>query len=585
MFNKRLFRLSGQTRNFIWENVLCQWISLLANAARMFRLAWFIQKMAEKKAAFSDLWPTLALLAAVVALRAFLRQKIAAASFYASSGIKKKLRTMIYEKLLELGPAYTETLSTAEAVQVATEGVDQLETYFGGYLPQLFYSLLAPVTLFFLLAPVSLPAAAALLLCVPLIPISIAAVQKIAKRLLGKYWSAYASLGDKFLENIQGMTSLKIYQADGAFHEEMNRQAESFRKITMKVLTMQLNSIILMDLVAYGGSALGAVLAVSGLAAGHLGLAGALVILLLSAEFFLPLRALGSFFHVAMNGVAASEKIFRILDMPVPAGGTEALPASALSVEFEDVNFSYGTDRPVLQGITWQARPGQLVSLVGESGCGKSTAAGLLVGNLRGYDGSIRIGGMERSFVRAADLRCRGSLVTHNGYLFTGTVAENLRMARPQATDEEMLKALKEVCLDDFLAAQQGLDTAVAERGSNLSGGQRQRLNLARALLRDSDLYVFDEVTSNIDVESETLIMELIHRLAGRKTVILISHRLANVVSSDTIYLLENGRITEQGSHDELLKLNGGYAALFREQQALESYGRTEAEHEKKLGL
>ena len=461
-------------------------------------------------------------------------------------------------------------------VQVSTEGVEQLETYFGKYLPQLFYSLIAPVTLFVILSRVSLKASIILLICVPLIPVSIVAVQKIAKKLLDKYWSIYTGLGDSFLENLQGLTTLKIYQADQQKADEMDMESQNFRRITMKVLTMQLNSTSVMDIVAYGGAAIGMAVAVSEFLKGNISISGTLCIVLLASEFFLPLRLLGSFFHIAMNGMASSDKIFKILDLPEPQTGEKILPEGSLDISFKNVHFAYEEDREILKGIDLYLPAGSFVSLVGESGCGKSTIAGIISAKNRGFTGEITIGGVPLSQVKETDLMRHVVLVRHNSYLFKGTVEENLRMAKPDATEAEMEEVLVKVNLLGFLQTQDGLQTKLLEKAGNLSGGQCQRLAIARALLRDSAVYIFDEAASNIDVESEELIMDVIHQLARTKTVLLISHRLANVVNSDQIYFLKDGEIKESGKHEELMQLNGEYRHLYDSQMALENYGKEE---------
>lgn len=412
-----------------------------------------------------------------------------------------------------------------------------------------------------------------LLVCVPLIPIAIAAVQTWAKKLLAKYWGQYTALGDTFLENLQGLTTLKIYQSDSFKQEEMNREAESFRRITMKVLTMQLNSITIMDLIAYGGAALGVVLSVTQYRAGRVDLAGCLLIILLSADFFIPMRQLGSFFHIAMNGMAASEKIFRLLDLPDPERGTAPFPKDC-SITCTSLGFAYEPDRPILHGIELAVPKGGFTAIVGESGCGKSTVAGLLMGRNRDYTGSIQIGGVELVDIAESSRMENITYISHQSYLFKGTVRENLRMGRPDAADEELWAALEKVKLDGFLRQENRLDTLLTEQGANLSGGQRQRLALARALLHDSPVYIFDEATSNIDVESENDIMAGIRALAGTKTVLLISHRLANVIGADNIYVVEKGRVVERGTHYELLEKRGAYAALWEAQQSLENYSR-----------
>ena len=504
--------------------------------------------------------------------------------YLSSKTVKKVLREKIYEKLLRLGASYNGQVKTSEVVQVAVEGVEQLETYFGSYLPQFFYAMLAPLTLFACLCFVNVPSAVVLLVCVPLIPVSIAAVQTWAKKLLSKYWGQYTALGDTFLENLQGLTTLKIYQADGFKNEEMNREAEKFRRITMKVLTMQLNSITIMDLIAYGGAALGVIMAATQFRAGNVTLSGCLLLILLSADFFIPMRQLGSFFHVAMNGMAAGDKIFRLLDLPETEEKTGCFPPDCdivcTGLRFSyDGNSSGGGDfdnggREILCGIDMEFPKGRFVSIVGESGCGKSTAAAVLMGRNRGFGGSVEIGGRALADIRESELMKNITYVSHQSYLFKGTVRENLRMGKPDASDPELWEVLERVNMAGFSRSGGGLDTFLTEKASNLSGGQRQRLALARALLHDSPVYIFDEAASNIDVESENDIMREIHGLAGHKTVILISHRLANVTESDNIYVMDGGNVAESGSHEQLLARGGIYAKLWNTQQSLENFGK-----------
>ena len=572
MIKMRLVRLLSHAKKYIVYNVLWQWIALLAQIAAVFSIARFLEGIFLGSAGRSDMLRIVAVLALTVCLRFLCDRMAAGASYAASVDVKQILRGKIYDKLLRMGASYREHTSTSEAVQLSSEGVEQLEIYFGKYLPQLFYSILAPLTLFGVLGTVSLKASAVLLVCVPLIPVSIVAVQKFAKKLLDKYWGIYTGLGDSFLENLQGLTTLKIYQTDKKKAEEMDEEAQKFRKITMKVLTMQLNSTSVMDIVAYGGAAVGMIVALTEFLNGRLGFAETLIIILLASEFFIPLRLLGSFFHIAMNGMAASDKIFRLLDMEEPKAGTESLKGGHLDINFTNVHFSYEEGREILSGINLQLPAGAFVSLVGESGCGKSTIAGLLAGKNREYSGQIRIGGKELSDIREEELMRHVTLVRHNSYLFKGTVEDNLRMARPCAAREEMEEALAKVNLLDFLNTQEGLSTMLQERGSNLSGGQCQRLALARALLHDTPVYIFDEATSNIDAESEELIMGVIHELARSRTVLLISHRLCNVVPSNCIYLLRDGRIEEWGPHETLIKGKGRYAELYERQRLLETY-------------
>ena len=568
MINKRLISTVPESKKYVFFNVLAQWLSLIANIAMMWSLTSFLADLLAGTA--RPIVPLIIAIGAIL-IKYFCAVFSSRMSFLAGKTVKVTLRQMIYQKLLRLGSAYNEKVQTSEVVQVAVEGVEQLETYFGSYLPQFFYSLLAPLTLFAVLAFVNLPSAFILLICVPMIPISIAAVQTWAKKLLSKYWDQYTGLGDTFLENLQGLTTLKIYRSDAARHKKMNEEAEKFRKITMKVLTMQLNSITIMDLVAYGGAALGIIMAVTQLNKGHVDLARCLLILLLSADFFIPMRLLGSFFHIAMNGMAASDKIFKLLDLPEEESKTTQIDENC-SVKVENLYFAYDSSRPILKNVSVQFPVGSFTAIVGESGCGKSTLAGLLMGRNKGYTGSLTIGGTELTDISEQSLMKNFTYVSHQSYLFKGTVRENLRMGDPTADDAKMLAVLKQVNLYDFLVSEQGLDTPLNEKGSNLSGGQCQRLALARAILHDSPVYIFDEATSNIDVESENDIMAQIYDLAKEKTVILISHRLANVVHADNIYVLENGMVTESDTHDQLLQQGGAYEKLWTAQRELEEY-------------
>lgn len=638
MINKRLIGMVSESKKCIVGNVAVQWCSLAANIAMMTAVTGLLASL-YRKTADKDSVCTVAAAAFLSVLVRYICTVLSSRMGYLSSKtVKKVLREKIYTKLLRLGASYKEQVKTSEVVQVAVEGVEQLETYFGAYLPQFFYAMLAPLTLFVYLCFINVPSAIVLLVCVPLIPIAIAAVQTWAKKLLSKYWGQYTALGDTFLENLQGLATLKIYQADGFKNEQMNQEAENFRKITMKVLTMQLNSITIMDLVAYGGAALGVIMASAQFAAGNVSMSGCLLIILLSADFFIPMRQLGSFFHVAMNGMAASDKIFWLLDLPEKAEKTEGFPEDC-AVSCSNLHFSYHEEnaaqakekpddetgtiqrkespddkagtiqikgkpndkagtiqikespddkagiiqikespddeggREILHGIHMEIPKGGFVSIVGESGCGKSTVAAIFMGRNQGYSGSVKIGGRELKDIREAELMKNITYVSHQSYLFKGTVRDNLCMGKPGASDEELWAVLKQVKLSDFLKAEGGLDTLLMEKGSNFSGGQCQRLALARALLHDSPIYIFDEATSNIDVESENDIMQQIHALAGHKTVILISHRLANVTGSDNIFVMDHGDIAESGSHEELLAEGGIYAELWNTQLSLENYG------------
>lgn len=572
MIKTRLLKLLSHAKKYILFQVIWQWISLLCQILIIYAAAQVIEKALERSISVKILFCYGMVVLAAVLVRFICDRRASYASYKASVDVKRILREKIYEKLLRLGASYRENVSTSEVVQMSVEGVEQLETYFGRYLPQLFYSLLAPVTLFIILSFVNLKASLVLLICVPLIPLSIVAVQRIAKRLLNKYWGIYTELGDGFLENLQGLTTLKIYQSDKKKAEEMDEESQRFRRITMKVLTMQLNSTSVMDIIAYGGAAVGMIVTLSEYGKGNVSMSGALMLILLASEFFIPLRLLGSFFHIAMNGMAASDKIFALLDLPEPEQKSDELNVVTGDICLENVRFSYQEDREILKGVSMNFTAGSFTSLVGTSGCGKSTVAGILMGRNREYQGKITICGKELLELSEKSLMSHITLVSYNSYLFKGTVRDNLLMGKEDASEEEMYAVLKKVNLFEFLQEQQGLDTKILEKGSNFSGGQRQRLALARALLHDTPVYIFDEATSNIDMESEEMIMEIIHELSKAKTIILIFHRLANVVDSDRIYMLENGHVAEAGTHTELMESGGVYRKLYAYQSELEAY-------------
>ncbi len=587
MFHKRLLREFKDNMKYVIGMVATQWVSLLANVGMMLVLAVFIQElltvggskagMALGNTAGSGRIPTeymcqlLAVFLIAFAIRMIATTINTKQSFAASENVKRGLREKVYRKLMELGPSYRDTVTTAEAVQISTEGVDQLEIYFGKYVPQFFYSLLAPLTLFVIVGAMRLKVALVLLLCVPLIPVSIIAVQKFAKKLLAKYWGSYTGLGDTFLENLQGLTTLKIYQADERYAKKMDEEAENFRKITMRVLIMQLNSISIMDMVAYGGAAVGIILSILELRAGNITLAECFFITMISAEFFLPLRLLGSFFHIAMNGNAAADKIFRLLDVPVRKAGTVTeIPTE--EIVFKNVDFGYTPEKQILKKVSFAIPAHSFVAVVGESGCGKSTLASLMIGDNRPDSGEVTIGGVSVAEIAPAVLYKKITRVRHDSYLFKGTVLDNLKMGNPEAGIEQMNEALRKVDLYETVMEKGGLMMQIEEKAANLSGGQKQRLVLARAILHDSDIYIFDEATSNIDAESEDKIMKVVQELAKEKLVILISHRLANVVKVDCIYVVKAGEITESGTHTELLEHGGDYSTLFKAQQELEKY-------------
>ena len=571
MINKRLIGTVEESKKYIAGNVASQWISLIANIAMMAAIAKMLQHLCEGNAGGRELALTAIIAVVAIGVRFVCANISAKMSYLSSKLVKKTLRQMIYQKLLRLGSSYKEQANTSEIVQVAVEGVEQLETYFGAYLPQFLYAMLAPLTLFGVLSVVNFPSAVVLLICVPMIPVTIVMIQRWAKKLLSKYWGQYTALGDTFLENLQGLTTTKIYEADAFKHQEMNEQSERFRKITMKVLTMQLNSITIMDLIAYGGTALGVILATIQLKEGQVDLFGCILIILLAADFFLPMRLLGSFFHIAMNGMAASAKIFRLLDLTEPERKVTSVPTEC-SIRCCDLRFSYEEGREILHGINMSFPKGSFTAIVGESGCGKSTISSILMGRNRGYIGEIMVEDIPLSEISEESLMKNFTYISHQSYLFKGTVRENLLMARPDASETALWNVLEQVKLADFLRNEDGLDTLLNENALNLSGGQRQRLALARALLHDSPVYIFDEATSNIDVESENDIMTQIYALAKTKTVILISHRLANVVEADNIYVLDQGNIVEEGNHKALLLQHGVYAKLWNAQQELENY-------------
>lgn len=570
MVDGRLLRAVPQSRRFVIVHVAAQWIGLFANVAIMLVVTdQFAALLTTGQPHSSAVLLQLVAIVAALVVRAGAMHVAAQASYGASRVVKLQLRHQIFDKLLRLGPSYARHTKTSEVVQLAVEGIEQLEAYFGSYLPQLFYATLAPITLFMVLAPVSLRSAVVLLLCVPLIPVSIALVQTFAKRLLGRYWKSYTDLGDQFLELLQGLTTLKIYDADERYHQAMNSQAEAFRRMTMRVLTMQLNSITIMDVIAYGGTALGIALAVFELQAGVIDVRGCLLVIALSADFFLPMRLLGSYFHIAMNGMAAADRMFSLFELDEPQEGY-AHPRSG-SIELVDLGFSYEKGRQALSGVNAHIPEGQLTALVGESGCGKSTLAAVLLGRLVGYTGHAVLAGDELSSINTHELANYVTYVGAAAYLFKGTVESNLRMAAPDASDEELWEVLTRTGFAEYVRTQQGLATEVHEGGSNLSGGQRQRLAVARALLRKSPLYIFDEATSSIDVESEQDLSNLFLTLAGDHTVIVIAHRLANVVQAHQILAMDKGAVVESGTHDSLLTQEGLYARLWKTQQELES--------------
>lgn len=594
MINKRLIGICKDSKKYIAFTVISSWISIVCNILIILLIGSFVNKIylgnrlvignGESVYSFMNnfmISSNISLLRAIILIVFLLGIRYLSNicygkfSYLASANARVTLRELIYKKLLKLGPTYSNVESTSTIVQVTVEGVEALEVYFGKYLPQFFYSLLAPITLFIFLSFISLKAAIVFILCVPLIPLSIIAIMKIAKKILKNYWNSYANLGDTFLENLQGLTTLKVFNIDKERHEKMNEEAESFRKVTMKVLSMQLNSINIMDLIAFGGSAIGTIVALIQFRNGELLVGELLIIILLSAEFFIPLRLLGSYFHIAMNGMSACDRIFDLLDSEEKQKDliqVENNELDNISVKLSHVNFSYDGEREILKDINMEIKNGQLVAIVGESGSGKSTIASLILNAHSVTSGEIKFNKLNIENINIKDIYKRVSLVSTNSYIFNGTILDNLKMGNVNASESEIKDALKKARLDDFIATlKDGLLTNVGEGGSSLSGGQKQRLALARAILGNRELIIFDEATSNIDVESEEAIWESIYELANRKTVLVISHRLANVKNADNIYVMKNGTIIESGNHESLCAKQGEYSNMINKQIELEN--------------
>ena len=592
MMNKRLIAMCDESKKYMGLTILCSWVGIVCNIVIVWLIGQLINRMVEGEAlnmtggsigeALSSypLIGSISLATGMIVVMIDLVVKwvshylYGCYSYQASANARTTLRRLIYQKLLRLGMAYQQVEKTSGIVQLSIEGVEQLEIYFGKYIPQFFYSLLAPITLFVCLSFISFKAALVFMLGVPLIPLSIVAIMKVAKRILKAYWNNYANLGETFLENLQGLTTLKVYNQDERKHQEMNEEAEGFRQITMKVLSMQLNSINVMDLIAFGGSAIGTIVALYEFKRGMLQVGDLIVIILLSSEFFIPLRLLGSYFHIAMNGMAASDRIFALLDAPEEEeGALEMMPSSPQTViQLSHLNFSYDGERQVLQDISLDLKSGGLTAIVGESGSGKSTIASLLLAQRRVANGSILINNLPLSDVRKEELYRYVSLVSAHSHIFKGTIRENLLMAREGVTTDEMMQALRTARLESFvMQLPQGLDTEVSDNGSSLSGGQKQRLALARVILADRPVIIFDEATSNIDVESEEAIWESIYELAKQKTVLVISHRLASVKEAKVIYVLNEGQLVESGTHHELMHRGGHYTRMVEKQHQLES--------------
>ena len=674
MFDKRLFSLAPGVGRLVAAKVLCQWVGLLANVVFVVTVVVMLSPaLAVVESAFDPMFSMgdsglisrlfigfgyggfsaetyvgCVLAIVVCAVLRFLMMR-AAAYFGAEAAerVKLALREQLFNKMLAIGPSYSQHISTADVVQSAGEGIEQIQSFFELFLPQLFYAILAPVTLFFIVAPINMPTAVTLLVCAPLIVLIVGMVAMRAARVFKKYWGKYTDMGSVFLDNVQGLETLKTFDADAHAAKKMGEQAEQFRVMTMNVLQIQLRSLTAMDVVAYGGAAAGVGISIWQYASGAaLPLAGVLLIVLLSADFFIPLRQLGSFFHVAMNGMTSTKRIFALLDTPIPAHGMQEMPEfgasdNGVDVCFDDVSFRYvdvNTDAAAavsvaadtavtadmetgktgqiggksgvvgagktgmskdddgsvvaLHGVSFTARRGQVTAIVGPSGSGKSTAVELLSGNLSGYEGCMWLqsgntGNNSTQRYQINDLSIESltreiAIVAAQSHLFAGTLRDNLLMAKPDATESELWQALEAAHISDFVRAQsQELDLAIEQGASNLSGGQKQRIAIARALLREPAVYIFDEATSSVDVESETLILQTIRALADRgKTVIMVTHRMANAADADHVVVFEHGRVSEQGTHAELMRANGTYAKLFHAQQTVENIGlRNNATH------
>ena len=571
MINKKLIALCQQSKKYVSLTVGFNLISTFCNFIIIFLITNTIDSIYYKKPLS---YFTFGIILTLIAIKFISNIYAGKFSFLASTKVKVLLRNKIYNKLLKLGANYNENFQTSTIIQLAMDGVESLEIYFGKYLPQLFYSLITPVVLFIFLSFISFKTALVFIVCVPLIPLSIVLVMKIAKKILKKYWGIYSNLGNTFLENLQGLTTLKVFNIDEEKHKEMNEEAESFRKITMKVLTMQLNSISIMDLIAFGGAALGTMVCLIEFKNGQISVGGVIAVILLSSEFFIPLRLLGSFFHIAMNGVTASDKIFELLELQEPNKNINNLSVDKLqntSINLKNVSFSYDGERNILNNVNMEIKPKSLVAIVGESGCGKSTIASLIMKQNKASKGELTYNNQNINDIPVNNIYDKAILISTNSYIFNGTILDNLYIGKRDATKEEITNALKNANLYDFVnSLRYGLDTKVGEGGSLLSGGQKQRLALARAILADREIMIFDEVTSNVDVESETFIWNSIYKLSQEKTIIVISHRLANVIDADKIYVMKKGNMIESGKHTDLYKLKGTYFEMINNQKELE---------------
>lgn len=567
MIDKELFKLIGENKKYIFTAVLTQVIGLVANVAVTGSVCYAVYLLTVSAAYSEFVYP---LIGAVlgIAIRYICSRLTGEIKDKLGRQVKKDLRERVYDKIVKLGVRTTDGMSMAGLTQVAVEGVEQLDLYYSSYLPQFFFAMIAPVVLFLICVRIDWRTSLVLIACVPLIPVSIVAVSRYAKKIFAKYWGKYTSMGDKFLDSVQGLKELKIFMADEKQHRKINESAEEFRVITMKVLVMQLASTTIMDLVAYGGAGAGIALAICGTAFWGLNPIAALFLCLVAVEFFLPLRAFGSAFHVAMNGAGAGRKIISLLNAPDPEWGEKSVGGK--EIKLTDVTFSYDGKRDVLKNVSMTFPEKGMTAIVGESGCGKSTVVNMLVGAFRPQSGEVTVGGKQLEKLSRENWYSHLSAVSYNTYIFNESVRDNFKLAKESVTDEEIYSALEKVNLKEFISENGGLDKVITEDANNISGGQKQRLALAVALVSDKDIYVFDEATSNIDIDSEGIIMKNIKAISENKSVIVISHRLANVVTSDNIYYMEDGEVRERGSHESLMSAKQGYARLYNAQKTLE---------------
>ena len=576
MIDKKLLALLGPNKKYIFYAVGLMIVGLFANLAITASICYAIQYAAEYASSGSNaqgfILPAVIVIIAM-AIRYVTSRRIGDLKDTLGRNVKKDLRQKIYDKIIKLGVRTTDNMSMAGLTQLSMEGVEQLDLYYSAYIPQFFYAMIAPIILFIVTVRINWAVALVLLACVPLIPMSIIAVSRYAKKIFAKYWGKYTSMGDSFLDSVQGLKELKIFQADAAQNIKMNETSEEFRKITMKVLVMQLASTTIMDMVAYGGAGLGIALTIHAVVNGNLSAYAALFLILVAVDFFLPLRAFGSAFHIAMNGASAGNKILSLLAEPDPVWGSETVDSTEITVK--DVTFSYDGKRDVLKHASMNIDSTGMHAIVGESGSGKSTVVNLLLGAYHPQQGSILVGNKRLETLSRDAYYSHISVVSYNTYIFNETIRQNFMLAKANVTDEEIYNALKKVNLYDFIIDNGGLDKVITEDAANISGGQKQRLALAINLVANKDIYIFDEATSNIDIESEAIIMHNIKELSKEKSVIVISHRLANVIAADTIYYIEDGEVKEHGTHEELMNMHEGYAKLYTTQKNLED-GYTE---------